>query len=403
MSMMEEKSVYHQRFKKFNACVVIPTFNNAGTLASVIESVSEYTNDIFIINDGSTDGTEEILKKYSQFKSHSYFPNKGKGHALRYAFEWARESGFDYVISIDSDGQHFAEDLPVFIDKLEEKGPAIILGARNMEQEGIPGKSSFGHRFSNFWFWIETGVKAPDTQTGFRLYPVSLIKDMKFYTKKYEFEIEVLVRSSWKGIAIESVPIKVYYAPKETRISHFRPFKDFSRISLLNTVLVVITLSYIIPRNFLRSLFRRSTYTKLADKIVETNESRLHSSISLAFGVFMGIVPIWGFQMLVALLLAVVFKLNKLLVIISANISIPPMIPIIVFLSYKLGAVVLGDSAAYQPTFDSSISLDSIRVGFVQYVYGSIVLAVGAAIVTGLGSYLLLSILTKEKRTQQDG
>ncbi len=117
----------------------------------------------------------------------------------------------------------------------------------------------------------------------------------------------------------------------------------------------------------------------------------------------MGIVPIWGFQMLVALLLAVVFKLYKLLVIISANISIPPMIPIIVFLSYKLGAVVLGDSAAYQPTFDSSISLDSIRVGFVQYVYGSIVLAVGAAIVTGLGSYLLLSILTKEKRTQQDG
>lgn len=265
-----------------------------------------------------------------------------------------------------------------------------------MKQEGIPGKSSFGHKFSNFWFWFETGVKALDTQTGYRLYPLQFMEGMKFYTKKYEFEIEVLVRASWKGIGIESVPVNVFYSPKETRISHFRPFKDFSRISILNTVLVIITLSYIIPRNFLRTLFSRDTYRKIRDKIVESNESRLHSSVSLAFGVFMGIVPIWGFQLLVAILLSVLFKLNKILVVLSANISIPPMIPVILFLSYQLGAVILGDAAGEQLIFNSSISLDSVRQSFVQYVYGSVALALIAALLTGLISYMLLSVVSKK-------
>ncbi len=400
---MDRIEFYHQKFKTLKVCVIIPTYNNAASLAAVIEGVAAYTDDIFIINDGSTDTTIDVLAKFPQFGSLNYYPNQGKGIALRKGFEWASKAGFDHAISIDSDGQHFAEDLPAFIEKLEERGPALILGARNMKQEGVPGKSSFGHKFSNFWFWFETGVKAPDTQTGFRLYPLSLMKDMKFYTKKYEFEIEVLVRSSWKGIRIDSVPVKVFYAPKESRISHFRPFKDFSRISVLNTILVIITLSYIIPRNFLRSLFSRSTYIRFADKIVQSNESRIHSSVSLAFGVFMGILPIWGFQMLAAVLLAVLFRLNKLLVIVSANISLPPLIPFIVFLSYKMGGLLLGQAAGDAIHFDSSLTLESIRHGFIQYVYGSIVLAILAAVLTGTSSYVLLTLFTKEKRTEQDG
>ncbi len=388
---------YPEKFIELKVCVLIPTYNNAGTLFQVIEDVSIYTKNIFIINDGSTDSTIEILAKFPAISSLSYHPNKGKGWALRKGFEWATKAGFDFAITIDSDGQHFADDLPSFIDKLKEKGPAIILGARNMNQEGVPGKSSFGHKFSNFWFWVETGVNAPDTQTGYRLYPLKLIRDMNFFTKKYEFEIEVLVRSSWRGVKMESVPIKVYYSPKESRISHFRPFKDFSRISLLNTILVIITLSYIIPRNFLRTLFTRSTYTRITDKIVASNESRMHSSISLAFGVFMGIIPIWGFQLIVAILLSVLFRLNKLLVILSANISIPPMIPLIVFLSYKLGGLILGDSAGVQMAFDNSISLESVRIGFVQYVYGSLLLALVASLATGLLSYILLSLMMKKR------
>src|SRR5690606_8563116 len=131
------------------------------------------------------------------------------------------------------------------------------IGARNMKQAGIPGKSSFGNRFSNFWFKVETGINVPDTQSGFRLYPVARMKTMRFFTRKYEFEIEVLVRCAWKGIKIDSVPVSVYYAPEEERVSHFRPFIDFFRIGLLNTVLVLIAFLYVKPRKFFQSLFVR--------------------------------------------------------------------------------------------------------------------------------------------------
>ncbi len=393
---MERLDYYRDQFKEQNICIIIPTYNNSGTLEKIIRDVSVFTDDIYVVNDGSTDKTNEVLNKFPKLRSLSYAENVGKGWALRKGFEWAIKAGFNYAISIDSDVQHFAEDIPLFIDKLKEKGPALILGARNMKQEGVPGKSSFGHKFSNFWFWVETGVRAEDTQTGYRLYPVKLLRDLNFYTHKYEFEIEVLVRASWKGIAIESVPVKVYYSPKETRISHFRPFKDFSRISVLNTFLVIITLSYIIPRNFLRTLFDKKTYKKIVSKIVESNESKLHSSISLAFGVFMGILPIWGFQLIVAILLSVVFRLNKLLVVLSANISIPPMIPLIVFLSYKLGGFMMGENAGEQMLFDSKITLDSVRSSFVQYAYGSVALASIGAILTGFGSYLLLSLIKRK-------
>jgi len=393
---MERPENIKDWLKELKICVIIPTYNNAATLTKIISDVSLYTDDIFIVNDGSTDQTEEILKEYSCYKTLFYKPNIGKGWALRKGFELATELGFDYAISIDSDGQHFAEDIPAFIEKLEETGPALILGARNMKQEGIPGNSSFGHKFSNFWFWVETGVKAPDTQTGFRLYPIHLLKGMKFFTKKYEFEIEVLVRASWKEIKIESVPIKVFYSPKESRISHFRPFRDFTRISILNTILVFLTVAYIIPRNFLRTLFRKSTYTRIKNKIIETRGSKRNSAISLAFGVFMGIIPIWGFQLIVAILLSVVFKLNKLLVILSANISIPPMIPIIVFVSYRLGGLMLGDKAHESILFNNSINIDTVRDGFLQYVYGSILLAFIASILTGLVSYTILSLVRKK-------
>ena len=128
-----------------------------------------------------------------------------------------------------------------------------------MDQASVPGKSSFGHKFSNFWFWFETGLTMSDTQSGYRLYPVKLLNNTNFITRKFEFEIEVLVMSAWRGIEITEVPVRVYYADKENRVSHFRPFKDFTRISILNTFLVIIALLYIKPRDFFRGLKKKNS------------------------------------------------------------------------------------------------------------------------------------------------
>jgi len=136
----------------------------------------------------------------------------------------------------------------VFLSEIEQNGDALLIGSRNMMQLGVPKKSSFGNKFSNFWFWFETGIKLEDTQSGYRLYPLHKIAK-KYATNKFEFEIEVIVKAAWKGVPVKNVPVKVLYDPDE-RVSHFRPFTDFSRISVLNTMLVVISLLYIKPRDF---------------------------------------------------------------------------------------------------------------------------------------------------------
>lgn len=254
-----------QAFDQWKVCVLIPTYNNAATLSKVISDVARYTSNIIVVNDGSTDATASILSGLSVTRVVSYEKNRGKGYALRTGFQEALQLGFDYAITIDSDGQHYADDLPVFLDQLLANTNAIMIGARNMEQSSVPGKSSFGNKFSNFWFWVETGRKMKDTQSGFRLYPIKSMRRMSFITRKYEFEIEVLVRSSWAGIDIIQVPVKVFYPTKEERVSHFRPFRDFSRISVLNTFLVTIALFWIKPRDLYRNLKKKTSGRSFAN------------------------------------------------------------------------------------------------------------------------------------------
>ncbi|MBC6491904.1 DUF2062 domain-containing protein [Flavihumibacter stibioxidans] len=392
---MSDTPIYQQQFQAHKACVLIPTYNNAGSLKAVIEDVCRFTHEIIVVNDGSTDETLAIAASFPQVKLVSYAKNRGKGWALRQGFERARREGYHYAISIDADGQHFAKDLPTLLDTITAHPKAIIIGARNLDQENVPGKSSFGNRFSNFWFWLYTGIKAPDTQSGYRLYPVKAMEKMKFFTVKYEFEVEVLVRSAWKGIDVHFVPIAVYYPPAAERVSHFRPFKDFTRISILNTILFFIAFFYIKPRDFFRSLFHRDKREELLMQLLEPGQSHERKAISIGFGIFMGIVPIWGFQLIVGISIALLLKLNKALVITAANISIPPMIPFILYGSFLAGAPWMGEKATAVP-MTSDLSLASIEANLQQYLLGSVTLAVIAGLAVGLFSYLVMKMFNKK-------
>jgi glycosyltransferase involved in cell wall biosynthesis len=395
---MTQVEIWRKKFEEYQICVILPTYNNATTLAQVIEAVSGYTDHILVINDGSTDSTVTVLQGWPKIKSISYQQNRGKGWALRKGLAWASEQGYRYAISLDTDGQHFASDLPGFLNQIGSSPASIIIGSRNMEQTNIPGKSSFGMKFSNFWFKVETGISCPDTQSGYRSYPVYLINKMRFFTRKYEFEIEVLVRSAWKGVGIDSIPVQVYYAPGNLRVSHFRPFPDFTRISLVNTALVLIAFFYIKPRDFILSLFKKNNWKNLIrDQILHTGMSDERKSMSVALGVFMGIVPIWGFQLAIAILLSIVLKLNKPLVILAANISIPPMIPLIILLSYKAGAFLM-DGNAVSLHLSDRITYHTAFYHLKQYVYGSISLAICSAMVFGLFTWVMLKLIKHKKR-----
>ena len=388
----------------WKVCILVPTYNNAGTLPKLLEELRAMQAPVIVVNDGSTDDTTKILGQFPEFKSLQYFPNRGKGYALRRGFRFAREAGFEYVISIDSDGQHFVKDIPAFLAKLENNPGSLIIGARNMDQHSVPSKSSFGHRFSNFWYYVETGIRLPDTQSGYRLYPLSRLESIPFITRKFEFEIEVIVLAAWSGIPVLSVPVSVYYAPPGERVSHFRPFIDFTRISILNTLLVIISFFYIKPRDLLRRLFLKQKWKEVfVDELFDPSQSAARKSVSVAFGIFMGILPVWGFQLVLAIFGAVLMKLNKGLVIVFANISIVPMVPVILYASFKMGALWMPASAQHISD-PKSLSLSVIRsnfngYNFKQYLVGSISLAIAAGLAAGLLTYVLIKLFGKKNRT----
>lgn len=388
---MRDSSTETERIHKI--CVIIPTYNNHKTLRRVLDSVLELTSHIIVVNDGSTDDTASILLDYPQIISIHHCKNSGKGIALRNGFKKAIELQFDYAITIDSDGQHFASDIPKFIETLTAEGDALLIGSRNMTQEGVPKKSSFGNNFSNFWFWFETGIRLEDTQSGYRLYPLQHIPK-KYFTTKFEFEIEVIVRSAWKNIPVKNISIQILYDPTE-RVSHFRPFKDFTRISILNTVLVFITLLYIKPRNFFRNLKKKGFKKFFLENILENQDSKAKKAASIALGVFIGIAPFWGFQTIIVLFLAVLFRLNKIIAFAFSNISFPPFIPFIIYGSLKLGSLFV--KSTHEMEWSTSISFSDIQAHIHQYLVGSFILAFVMSIIFGVTSYFVLLLFSTFK------
>jgi len=371
---------------KNKICVLIPTYNNEKTLKRVIDGVLDYTENIIVVNDGSTDSTSQILSNYSQISILSLPENKGKGNGLKVGFRKAKELGFDFAITIDSDGQHYPDDIPVFVQALlEEKEDVLLIGNRNMSQDGIPRKSSFGNNFSNFWFWFETGIKLEDTQSGYRLYPLKKIPK-KYFTPKFEFEIEIIVRTAWRHIPVKNVPVKVLYDPAE-RVSHFRPFRDFTRISILNTILVFITLIYIIPRNFIRNFKKKSLRKFIKEDVLESDGSNRNKAFSIALGIFFGLSPFWGFQTALVISLSVLFKLNKVLAFVASNISLPPFIPFIIAGSLFIGAPFVSGESNF---LNQDLNFELVKNNLLQYIIGSFILASSVSLIVGIGSYILL-------------
>lgn len=386
---INEQEFVKQKFEDLKCCVIIPTYNNSKTIEQVILSTLNYCKSVIVVNDGCTDQTSEILNKYPQLIVINHPVNLGKGMGLRNGFKKAVESGFDYAITIDSDGQHYPSDFIIFLNKIEQEPGSLIIGARNMNVDNVPGKSTFGNKFSNFWFWAETGIKLPDTQSGYRLYPVKRLKKIWLFTTKFELEIEVIVKAAWHGIPVVSVPVNVYYAPQGERVTHFIPRRDTTRISFLNAYLTTLALLFWHPVMFFRQLNSKNLRKAWKEEVIAKHESAEKKALSVAVGLFFGIVPLWGFQFALAILTAVVFKLNKVIVGLTAQVSVPPMIPFILYASVKTGEFVLNEKVDL--TFSKFLSLQTLTNLWV-YGIGASVLAVVAALAGLIISWTLLKV-----------
>lgn len=241
-------------------CAVIPTYQNAKTLLQVVADVHRVVDTVFVVDDGSKDGTAALLDKATgnerPEKVLTHPKNCGKGAALKTGLTYARQQGFRYAVTVDADGQHRADDIPALLKAVEEEPDALAIGSRGLQHENMPAKSTFANRFSNFWFALQTLQRLPDTQSGLRIYPLRRLHGLRWMSARYEAELTLLVFSAWAGVKLLPVPVSVYYPPRDQRVTHFRPGRDFTRISVLNTLLCLLMVVYGWPRIFCRQIAR---------------------------------------------------------------------------------------------------------------------------------------------------
>lgn len=242
-----EKNHLKNNQKNSKVLILIPCYNNDATIASVLNSILAYGYKPLVINDGSTDTSRSRIISYgSKLHYIEHERNLGKGAAIMSGYRYAVKAGYTHIITFDADGQHLASEIEALLTSAPLGSQTIVVGSRGFDQSAgdVPSSSKFGRFFSNFWVMIETGQWLPDTQSGMRLYPANpnLFNQLKHTA--YDFEIEILVKAAWLNFSIQHTSVKVYYPPRQLRVSHFDGLKDNLKLSLLHTQLTIKSMFY---------------------------------------------------------------------------------------------------------------------------------------------------------------
>jgi glycosyltransferase involved in cell wall biosynthesis len=227
--------------------VVIPVYNHEGTVREVTRKALGLGVPVFVVDDGSTDASFDSIKSLGAAVRLLRHPvNRGKGAALMTGFsEAARVSR--WAITLDADGQHDPLDSRSLMGAAPATGqrPIVVGARRGMRGASVPWTSRFGREFSNFWVRAAGGPAISDSQSGFRMYPLPEVLSLPTFSRRFQFEVEILVKAAWRGMPVLEVPISVAYGAPGERISHFRPFVDFMRNS--NTFTRLILQRLLIP------------------------------------------------------------------------------------------------------------------------------------------------------------
>ena len=222
----------HKPGKHMNFAVVIPAYNESRTIRDIARRALKYSTHVIIVDDGSTDDTAEQVRDLPLTLLQNR-PNQGKAAAMWRGMKAALENGQKWVVTIDADGQHRPEDIPLFLQAAATNPNTIIIGSRLHDRETIPAKRYWANRFANFWIAWASGQPVSDSQSGFRLYPAGFLRQIDLDTSKekgFVFESEILIEAGWRGYRNMSVKIPAIY-DTGLRESHFRSVKDIQLIT----------------------------------------------------------------------------------------------------------------------------------------------------------------------------
>lgn len=382
--------------------VAIPVYNHAGTVREVARRALDHGFPVLVVDDGSSDQSFEAVAGLPLAR-HRLPHNAGKGEAILAAARLAREWGYQAMVTIDADGQHDPAEAGLLVAAAAASWPALVIGARRMETDNVPRSSLFGRDFSNFWVRLETGRSLADTQSGYRLYPVELLTRCRFLTRRYTFEIEALVRGSWAGLDVLSVPVSVYYPPGDERVSHFHKGKDNARLSLLHTLLVCRALFPWPHRKLFAGgreekapgIFQPVRYLKAL--------SREHSTprelaCAVWVGIFLGALPIIPFGIAAIVYASHRLHLNKLAAVGASNVCVAPFVP---FLCVELGHYLIHGSFWYR--FDRHTLLDELHYRLWEWLVGALVVGPVLGLAGALLAYLLVASYRRRRNEGSRG
>jgi len=326
-------------FDRSEILLLVPLFNHGTTVRSVVEKAIASEWPVLVIDDGSTDGGGEKLSGLD-CQVIRLDRNRGKGAAILAGAEWAFEKGFKKIITVDADGQLDPAEAEALALAAAGKAAAIVIGARRMDRDNAPAASLFGRAFSNFWIRLECGRELPDTQSGFRLYPVKELLALNIRCRRYDLEVEVLTRAAWAGIPIFSVPISVHYPPAEERQSHFHQFKDNFRLTCLHTGLICRALLPWPHKRLVKQepeekeLQRQEKLSMLhpvrfLKRLCLEHSSALHLAVAVWMGVFLGALPLIACHTVAIIYVCHRLHLNKLAAITASQLCMPPVVPVL--------------------------------------------------------------------------
>lgn len=206
-------------------CIVIPVYNEAAAIGWLVADLKKRRYDVLVIDDGSVDNSGAIAREKGALVI-THEVRKGKGLSLRDGFDYAVRQNYDAVITMDGDGQHAVEDIPQFIEKAKEAGTSIVTGSRMQNHAGMPWVRLWVNGLMSAVISSLCKQNIPDTQCGFRLISVPILRQIRLSSSDFEIESEVLIKASKKGFKIHSVPVKTIY---QDEISKVNPFKDTIR------------------------------------------------------------------------------------------------------------------------------------------------------------------------------
>ena len=383
--------------------LVIPVYNHGPTLRSVVERALNAGWPVLVVDDGSTDrGPDQITDLPCRL--HRLPHNQGKGSAILTGARLAAQWGHDTIVTVDADGQLDPQDAARLVETATAQDrPAIVVGTRLMTRDTAPGASLFGRAFSNFWVRLECGLDLPDTQSGLRLYPVEFLLHLPVRTRRYDFEVEVLVRAAWAGIPILSTPVRVHYPSEGKRISHFHQWKDNFRLTVLHTRLILRALNpwphrrlagRATPSVMDMSLFHP---IRLFKQICQEHSTPAQLGIAAWMGLFFGALPLIACHTIVIVYVTHRLHLNKPAAVAASQLCCPPVVPVICI---ETGYFMRNGHLLLELSLDTTVY--QLHQRLLEWLLGSLIVGPLLGLAGGLATYIVVRWLRTRGATECD-